>query len=162
VSAVTVQSLLTMDTWLSSLMTSAPKSSINAERTQAQVIAAKPTAAVDLCYLTGDITFATKVTDMAQCDADARLAKHGSPRQVAGGALSENILKCQLKPLAFTDYGIIIFSATQQSRLSAVFAGGVCDWSKPGVGQQDPVSPQTYKAGPGGTPLPAAPTSTPI
>jgi hypothetical protein len=162
VSAVTVQSLLTMDTWLSSLMTSAPKSSMNAERTQAQVIAAKPTAAVDLCYLTGDTAFATKVTDMAQCDADARLAKHGSPRQVAGGAISENILKCQLKPLAFTDYGIITFSATQQSRLSAVFAGGVCDWSKPGVGQQDPVSPQTYKAGPGGTPLPAAPTSTPI
>lgn len=162
VSAVTVQSLLTMDTWLSSLMTSAPKASMNAERTQAQVIAAKPASAVDLCYLTGDTSFATKVTDMAQCDADARLAKHASPRQVAGGALAENILKCQLKPLAFTDYGIITFSATQQSRLSALFATGVCDWSKPGVGQQDPVSPQTYKAGPGGTPLPAAPTSTPI
>ncbi len=162
VSAVTVQSLLTMDTWLSSLLTSAPKSSMNAERTQAQVIAAKPAAAVDLCYLTGDTTFATKVTDMALCDADARLVKHASPRQVAGGSLSENILKCQLKPLAFTDYGSIVFSAVQQSRLSVVFAGGVCDWSKPGVGQQDPVSPQTYKAGPGGTPLPAAPTSTPI
>ena len=162
VSAVTVQSLLTMDTWLSSLTTSAPKSSMNAERTQAQVIAAKPAAAVDLCYLTGDTTFATKVTDMALCDADARLVKHASPRQVAGGSLSENILKCQLKPLVFTDYGSIVFSAVQQSRLSVAFAGGVCDWSKPGVGQQDPVSPQTYKAGPGGTPLPAAPTSTPI
>lgn len=162
VSAVTVQSLLTMDTWLSSLMTSASKASMNAERTQAQVIAAKPAAAVDLCYLTGDTAFATKVTDIAQCDADARLAKHASPRQVAGGALSENILKCQLKPLAFSDYGIIIFDAAQQSRLSAVFGTGVCDWSKPGVGQQDPVSPQTYKAGPGGTPLPAAPTSIPL
>jgi hypothetical protein len=43
-----------------------------------------------------------------------------------------------------------------------VFAGGVCDWSQPGVGQQDPVSPQTYQAGPGGVPLPAAPTSTPV
>ena len=33
---------------------------------------------------------------------------------------------------------------------------------KPGVGQQAPISPQTYAAGPGGVPLPAAPVSTPI
>jgi hypothetical protein len=26
------------------------------------------------------------------CDADPRLAKHESPRQVAGGSISENIL----------------------------------------------------------------------
>ncbi len=162
VAAVTVPSLLTMDSWLSSLLTSAPKAWLNAERTQAQVIAAKPAAAVDLCYLTGDATFATKVTDMALCDADARLAKHASPRQVAGGALAENILKCQLKPLAFGDYAGVTFSAAQQARLSALFAAGVCDWSKPGVGQQDPVSPQTYQAGPGGAPLPAPPQSTPV
>ncbi len=162
VAAVTVQSLLTMDSWLSSLLTSAPKSWLNAERSQAQVIAAKPAAAVDLCYLTGDATFSTKVTDMAVCDADARLAKHSSPRQVAGGGLSENILKCQLKPLVFSDYTGITFSAAQQARLSAVFATGVCDWSKIGVGQQEAVSPQTYQAGPAGVPLPAAPQSTPI
>ena len=162
VAAVNVPSLLTMDSWLSSLLTTAPKAWLNAERTQAQVVAAKPAAAVDLCYLTGDATFATKVTDMALCDADARLAKHASPRQVAGGALAENVLKCQLKPLAFGDYTGVAFSAAQQARLSALFAAGVCDWSKPGVGQQDPVSPQTYQAGPGGAPLPAPPQSTPV
>jgi Tannase-like family of unknown function (DUF6351) len=155
--AVTVQSLLTMDTWLSSLLSSAPKASLNAVRTQAQVIAAKPAAAHDLCYLTGDVTFSTPVTDMAICDADARLVKHGAPHQVAGGPLAENILKCQLKPLAFSDYTGITFTADQQTRLQATFPTGVCDWSKPGLGQQDPVSPQTYQAGPGGVPLPAAP-----
>src|SRR5207248_8337145 len=67
--AVTLQSLLTMDTWLSNLLTSAPKATLNSVRTQAQVIAAKPSMAFDLCYLTGDVTFSTPVTDMALCDA---------------------------------------------------------------------------------------------
>ena len=160
--AVTLQSLLTMDTWLSSLVTSAPKATLNAERTQAQVIAARPPEAVDFCFLTGDTDFTTKVFDPAACDADPRLVKHGSPHQVAGGPLVENILKCQLKPLVATDYTGITFSDTQLARLNAVFPGGVCDWSQPGVGQQDPVAPQTYQAGPGGVPLPPAPTSTPV
>ena len=160
--AVTLQSLLTMDTWLSSLVTSAPKATLNAERTQAQVIAARPAEAVDFCFLTGDTDFTTKVFDPAACDADPRLVKHGSPHQVAGGPLVENILKCQLKPLVATDYTGITFSDTQLARLNAVFPGGVCDWSQPGVGQQDPVAPQTYQAGPGGVPLPPAPTSTPV
>jgi hypothetical protein len=157
VGAVTLQSLLTMDTWLSNLLASAPKATLNSVRTQAQVVAAKPAAAIDLCYLTGDATFSTKVTDMALCDADPRLARHASPRQVAGGPLSENILKCQLKPLNPADYAPATLSAAQLGRLNAAFPGGVCDWSKPGVGQQEPVSPLTFTAGPGGMPLPPAP-----
>jgi len=157
-----VQSLLTMDTWLSSLVTSAPKATLNAERTQVQVIAARPPEAVDFCFLTGDNSFATKVFDQAVCDADPRLMKHASPHQVAGGSLAENILKCQLKPLVAGDYTGITFDAGQLARLNVVFPGGVCNWSVPGVGQQDPVSPQTYQAGPGGVPLPPAPTSVPV
>ena len=159
VAAVTLQSLLTMDTWLSKLTIDAPKETLNSVRTQAQVIAAKPATAFDLCYLTGDTTFSTKVTDMAQCDADPRLASHASPRQVAGGALTENILKCQLKPLNPADYAPLALGGGQLARLQTVFAGGVCDWSKPGVGQQDAVSPLTFTAGPGGVPLPPAPVS---
>ena len=162
IAAVTTKSFLTMDTWLSTLNTQAPKASLNAERTHAQVVAAKPAAAIDFCFLTGDVNFATPVTDQVTCDADARLKFFSSPHQVAGGPLAENILKCQLKPLAFSDYPGITLSAGQQARLNAVFPNGVCDWTKPGVGQQDPVGPLTYTAGPGGVPLAAPPTSTPI
>jgi hypothetical protein len=162
IAAVTTQSFLTMDTWLSSLLTSAPKATLNDVRTQAQVVAAKPAGAVDLCYLTGDTNFATEIFDQTVCDADARLAKHSSPHQVAGGPLTEHILKCQLKPLVASDYTGITFTAAQLARLNAVFPTGVCDWSKPGVSEQDPISPQTYKAGPGGVPLPPAPQSNPI
>jgi hypothetical protein len=160
VAAVTTFSFTTMDTWLSSLLTSAPKATLNAERTQAQVVAAKPAAAVDFCYLTADAAFTTKITDQATCDADTNLKVFTSPHQVAGGPQAENILKCQLKPVVFTDYTGITFTAGQQARLNAVFPTGVCDWSKPGVGQQDPVGPLTFAAGPGGVPLPPAPTST--
>jgi hypothetical protein len=159
VQAVTLQSFLTMDTWLSTLMVSAPKATLNAVRTQAQVIDAKPATAFDLCYLTGDATFSTPVTDMALCDADPRLQKHASPRQVAGGPLTENVLKCQLKPLDMADYGPVAFSDAQVARLHAAFPEGVCDWTRPGVGQQEAISPLTFAAGPGGQPLPPAPVS---
>jgi hypothetical protein len=159
VTAVTTASFLTMDTWLSTLLTTAPKSTLNSVRNQAQVVAAKPSAAVDLCYLTGDANFANPVTDIAVCDADPRLQKHSSPRQVAGGPLQEDILKCQLKPINTADYLPATFTAEQLVRLYDTFPDGVCDWSQPGVDQQPPHSPLTFAAGPGGRPLPPAPRS---
>jgi len=161
IAAVTVKSFLTMDTWLSALNVSAPKKTLNSARTQAQVIAGKPADAVDFCFLTGDTNFTTPVTDMATCDADPRLAKHASPRQVAGGPLVENILKCHLKPLNSADYAPIVFTSAQLARLHAAFPDGVCDWSKPGVGQQHARSPLTFVDGPGGVRLPPAPRTEP-
>jgi len=158
--AVTLESFLTMDDWLSNLLTSAPKATLNSVRTQAQVIAAKPSEAFDLCYLTGDATFSTPVTDMALCNADPRLVKHSSPRQVAGGPLTESILKCQLTALNAADYLPATFSAAQLARLYAVFPDGVCDWSRPGIGQQAAVSPLTFENGPGGAPLGPPPQAT--
>jgi hypothetical protein len=131
------------------------------------VIAGKPAAAVDFCFLLADTTFSTPVFDMAVCDANApqadglgRLAKRASPRQVAGGALVENILKCQLKPLNSADYAPLVLSSAQLGRLHAVFPDGVCDWDRPGVGQRRAASPLTFADGPGGERLPRAPTST--
>jgi hypothetical protein len=98
---------------------------------------------------------------MAVCDADPRLTKHSSPRQVAGGPLVENILKCQSKPLNATDYAPVLFSPAQWARLEAVFPGGVCDWSQPGIGQRPAASPLDFAEGPGGVPLPPAPVSQP-
>ena len=51
------------------------------------------------------------------------------------------------------------FTPAQLARLQAAFPDGVCDWSKPGVGQQAAVSPLTFVDGPGGVPLPPAPVS---
>jgi len=130
------------------------------------VIAGKPSAAVDLCYLLADTAFFNPIFDMTVCDADAlqadgkgRLAKHASPRQVAGGPLEENILKCELKPLNSADYEPLVFTSAQLTRLHAAFPDGVCDWSEKGVGQQRAASPLTFADGPGGKRLPSPPVS---
>ena len=98
-----------------------------------KVLRNKPVEAFDFCYIGTD--YQTKVTDQKVCNADPILRYYASPRQVAGGPLSEDILKCQLKPLKRGDYDSG-FSDAQWSRLKKTFASGVCDWSKPGVGMQ--------------------------
>ncbi len=154
--AFTLQSFLTMDKWLSNI----EKDTSDARREQ-KVVDNKPAEAVDFCYLTADTTFSNKITDFAVCDADARLVKHQSPRQVAGGSVAENILKCQLKPLDLRDpaYGGATFTADQQDRLRAVFPSGVCDWTRSGVNQRAFAGPMTFKDGPGGKPLGREPRS---
>ncbi len=52
------------------------------------------------------------------------------------------------------------FTDAEWQRLEAAFPQGVCDWSKPGVGQeQTPLRWATFATGPGGTTLGAAPRS---
>ncbi|WP_334189815.1 DUF6351 family protein [Noviherbaspirillum sp.] len=153
---ISLDSFLTMDKWLTAL-----KADTAAGTIEQKVARTKPAEARDFCYLSTDTTQTTKVFDKARCDADSFLRPASSPRQAAGGPLSENVLKCQLKPFNAAEYAPRTLTAEQQNRLQAVFPGGVCDWSKPGVGQQDAVSPLTFAAGPGGAPMPAAPAATP-
>src|SRR5213078_4034850 len=61
VAAVSVKSLVTMDAWLTNLNASAPKETINSVRTHAEIVAGKPAAAVDFCFLLADTTFSTPV-----------------------------------------------------------------------------------------------------
>lgn len=145
---------LAMDSWLTGVKADASSATI-----EAKVRSARPASTADFCLLPSDTTQAVKVTSATTCDADPFLRPSLSPRQVAGGPRAEDILKCQLKPLVRTDYAAGAFTDPQWARLQAVFSGGVCDWSKPGVGQQTAVSPLTFSAGPGGQPLPAAPVS---
>ena len=60
------------------------------------------------------------------------------PREVAGADIAADIVKCQLKPLSPTDYAAS-FTPAQWARLQSIFPTGVCDWSKPGLEQQDPI-----------------------
>ena len=60
---------------------------------------------------------------------------HAGLRLVAGGPLTNYILKCQLKPVDYNDYAVS-FSDEEKARLETVFPQGVCDWSKSGVHQQ--------------------------
>lgn len=55
-----------------------------------------------------------------------------TPRLVADEPLANNVVKCQLKPVAASDYQVE-FTAAELARLEKAFPEGVCDWSKPDV-----------------------------
>lgn len=56
-----------------------------------------------------------------------------TPRMVAGMPLSDDVIKCQLKPVDAADYAVAM-SPADLDALRAIFPGGVCDWSKPAAG----------------------------
>ena len=59
---------------------------------------------------------------------------HAGLRLVAGGPLSNDVFKCQLKPIDYGEYAVE-FTEAERRRLEAVFDQGVCDWSRPGIHQ---------------------------
>ena len=150
---LSLQAFLTMDNWLNKLVADTSSASL-----AQKIISSKPAGTADACLLSSDATQSNFVTDPAVCDADEYLKPRSSPRQVAGSPRTEDILKCQLRPINAPEYGGKL-NAAQLGRLAAVFPGGVCDWTLPGVGQQAAISPLSFKAGPGGQPFPAAPVS---
>jgi hypothetical protein len=155
-----LDAFLSMDEWLTALKADTGNAAIEQKvRSTRPLSGARDTR--DFCLLPEDAAQTTKIFDTAACNANPFLKPSLSPRQVAGGPRAEDILKCQLKPLVQSDYPVASLSAAQFARLQTVFPGGVCDWSKPGVGQQAAIGPLTFKAGPGGQPLAAAPVSAP-
>jgi hypothetical protein len=60
-------------------------------------------------------------------------AVHAGPRQLAGGPLAEDDVKCRLRPIRRSDYPASM-SAALYSRLRHVFHAGVCNYRKHPVG----------------------------
>ena len=96
----------------------------------------KPAAAVDGCWTTPTDFVAEPQTFSreASTPCNARFPSYGFPRLVAGGPLAADVLKCQLKPIDPKDYAVAM-TPSERARLRRIFPAGVCDWSKPGVGQ---------------------------
>jgi hypothetical protein len=59
----------------------------------------------------------------------------GSTRIAAGGPDTEDIIKCQRTAPQRVDYDGVTFTDSQFAELQRIFAGGVCDWALPGVGE---------------------------
>lgn len=84
--------------------------------------------------------FREEVSDVMHMTTGAHITAYADQRIAIGGPLAGNILKCQLKPIDNKDYTQPL-SAGELTRISAVFPQGVCDYSKPGIGQQMPTGP---------------------
>jgi len=152
------RAFLTMDRWLDAV-TGDPRSWMTRAE---KIVANRPLDASDSCLPNRGSTDAELSQEVGLGTAACPVTYQGSPRQAAGGPLAEDIFKCQLKPLNLTgpDHGGVTFTAGQAARLAAVFPAGVCDWTRPGVGQAP--SPGWYSfAGGSGVPLPPPPVSGP-
>ncbi len=121
-------SLDTMNKWLDAIAADpAPLST-------GKVVRHKPAEAVD-AY--GDAS-GKKHVEKASFDGTGNFnvlyPVHSESRMVASAPLTNDIYKCQLKPINFGDYKVS-FTDAQKSRLKTLYPAGVCDFSKPGVGQ---------------------------
>ena len=100
-----------------------------------RVVRAKPATLVDSCWSRDQTPTQIKETQVrggGRCEGLYPAAP--SPREVAGGPLAADIVKCQLKPVDFNDY-TVTFNKTDALRLQEIFTSGVCDWTQAGEGQ---------------------------
>lgn len=144
-SGSTAEAYTVMDAWIAAIK--ADKSSASVPQ---KVVSNRPAAANDRC----NNVDGTGLT-MVQCTGDA----DGSTRLAAGSPWTDDILDCALKPLDRASYGVT-FTDAQWALMQSTFPSGVCDFSKPGNGQQATQFWQTYLSSNGvvvgGQPLPPA------
>lgn len=127
-----------MDAWLTAI-----KADNSGTSLVKKVAAHKPANLVNTCWTLGGKSWANwadanapriseKVTDWKRCDQ--LFEKSSDPRIAAGAPMTDDILKCQLKPIEAKDYKVAP-TPDRIAVLKATFPEGVCDYSKPGVGQ---------------------------
>ncbi len=133
VAASYVYELAAMDQWLTNI-----EADTSHRSQQFKVIADKPTGLGDGCYLSATNRIVEQLTYPASGQCGAVYPVGANTRLVAGQKLSQEVLKCRLKPLDWTDYAPARFTAAEKAQLRSAFPRGVCDYSKSGVGQQRP------------------------
>ena len=128
-----------LDTWLAAVARdTAPGSQ------REKVLRNKPAGLADSCF-TAKLE---EIRDAARCKA--MFPVYANPRVVAGGPMTADVQKCELKPIDKADYKRPVTDA-QLANLRAVFPQGVCDYSKKGVSQRPAQTWLTYPAGPANT-----------
>jgi hypothetical protein len=124
--------LTRMDDWLTALV--GDTSSLPAHQ---QVVRSKPADLTDACWSRDaeprKIVQRITVDNTGECGQ--LYPVHSTPRLVAGAPLADDVVTCHRKALDWSDYSID-FTPAERQRLSDIFPSGVCDWTKPGVGQQ--------------------------
>jgi hypothetical protein len=153
VSAPSIVAFEAMDAWLAAM-----EADDTDQPLAEKVLANKPAGLTDQC-LVADGNGGAQNVGLESSSCPVKFGK--SPRQVAGGPVAEDILKCELKPfnLSSADYLLaatgnpVEFTPDQRNRLQTVFADGVCDWSKPGVEQQLNPGWMSFAEGPDAVPL---------
>lgn len=125
---LTSLSIDTMNKWLDNI--AADPAPLSTDK----VVRNKPAAAVDAYWDNTGKKFVEPATFGGSGGFNAMYPVHSEPRLVAGAPLTNDVLKCQLKPIDYSEYKAS-FSDAQKARMAAIFPAGVCDFSEPGLGQ---------------------------
>ena len=133
---LTLLALQVMDEWMLNIL----------ENPADGVVANRPADAVDACFdFDGSVIGAGEDVFAGILDSDPagictqRFPVFTTSRIEAGGPITGDVFKCQLKPLstALTDgtYGDREFTPAQVQVLNEIFPQGVCDYSLPDAGR---------------------------
>lgn len=159
---IELKSFLLLDKWLARI--EADKRDLPKAR---KVVLNKPRDAVDACFAGSPGPGAPglpstpgnqQITDPGTCNS--LYPFYSLTRPAAGAPATDDVIQCALSPIDPEDYLPAQLSDAQLATLRETFPNGVCDYSKPAVGQQHSIPWMTYEDGPGGRGLGAAPRST--
>ena len=130
-SPVLSHALTQMDQWLTSL-----GADTSSDSAIAKIRRAKPADLVDACFTqNGTVKIAEPQVFQGPTQCNQLYPSFSTPRMAAGGPLSNDVLKCSLESVKVSDYNVT-FTKDEASQLKKIFPKGVCDFSKPGVGQE--------------------------
>jgi hypothetical protein len=130
-SPVLGHALTQMDEWLTDLSAAG-----SVPPTLRQIERAKPNGLVDACFThQGTVKIAQLQVYRGDTTCNKLYPAFSIPRLVAGEPLENNVIKCQLMPIDVSLYKVT-FTDAEATELKAIFRKGVCDYSKPGVGQK--------------------------
>lgn len=118
-----------MDRWLTAIA-----SDTEGGDQHATVVRHRPADLSDGCWTPAGERIVEAATWQEPGRCNALYPSFGDTRIAAGAPLRDDVLKCQLRPIRLADYPVA-FTPAQQARLRAAFPHGVCDYSRPGVGQ---------------------------
>jgi hypothetical protein len=127
------QSILAVDRWLAAV-----KRDHRRIRLARKLILDKPQSITDRCT-----DGSGHDIDPAACDTTVQA--YSDPQIQAGMPLTDDTLRCALKPLRRSDYAPVTFTDAEWARMGQLFPSGVCDFSKPGPGRRPTTPWQTYQ-----------------
>lgn len=133
--------LVAMDAWLAAVEADSSDKPL-----ADKVVTARPADLTDRCVV-GQLADLCDVEELQVLQT--RLS---TPRQEAGGPVANDNVACRLAPLekAMFDGLVVPFTDEQWATLQATFPDGVCDWTRPGLGQGPAQTWLRYDAAGGG------------
>jgi hypothetical protein len=145
----TTEGLEAMNRWLDAVEADGRKLTL-----EEKIAADRPEAVHDRCVpseAAEELVREVEVPGVGKvCESPLVETRFATTRVVAGESITTDNMECQLKPLRQSDYYPITFTTEQWAQVQKAFPTGVCDFSKPGVGQQKTIPWQTYQDEAGG------------